>query len=114
MQRKQSIAPWAGLSRKKLGKQQSHTERLRKEDAERRLPLRYAQTMESRRSGVVCKCYLANSKARLGNETSHEHLKLQGYCGGGRMVAPSFPLLTVDSPTSGCRAYQKPGQCERI
>ena len=47
MQRKQSIAPWAGLSRKKLGKQQSHTERLRKEDAERRLPLRYAQTMES-------------------------------------------------------------------
>lgn len=45
MQRKQSIAPWAGLSRKKLGKQQSHTERLRKEDAERRLPLRYAQTM---------------------------------------------------------------------
>lgn len=42
---KQSIAPQAGLSRKNLGKQQSHSERLRKEEEERRLPLRYAQTM---------------------------------------------------------------------
>ena len=90
MQRKQSIAPWAGLSRKKLGKQQSHTERLRKEDAERRLPLRYAQTMESppglEQEGRMGWGLLAISRKRLepgGHVSEERRIYLKGYLEAG-------------------------------
>lgn len=67
------------------------------------------------RSGVVCKCYLANSKAGWAmKDFSWTSSKLQGYCGGGRMVAPSFPLLTVDSPTRMSCFIRSGGQYEEF